>query len=205
MAFWDREDEMATLQTLQARAARRSQFTVILGRRRMGKTTLIREFLRDVDRSVYFFVTRKRGEDLRAEFTNVLAAEVPALRDARSTWDGLIRACFEAARETPLTVVFDEFQAFRYVEPSIFSIIQKHWDLLHDECRINLIAVGSLVTLMERIFTGAREPLARRATAQLRVEPFTPAAVGHLLARHGHPSFRELLRFWTVFGGCPKY
>lgn len=205
MAFWNRESELASLRQIQARGERRSQFTLVLGRRRMGKTTLIREFLRDVPRALYFFVTRKRSEDLRAEFAEVLAQEQPALAGERLSWDALLRACFDAARHDPLTVVFDEFQTFRYVDPGVFSILQKHWDTLHGERRIHLIAVGSLMTLMERIFTGAKEPLARRATAQLRVDPFTPAVVAGLVRRAGRRSMRDVLRYWTVFGGCPKY
>lgn len=152
-----------------------------------------------------FFVTRKRSEDLRAEFAEVLAQEQPALAGERLSWDALLRACFDAARHDPLTVVFDEFQTFRYVDPGVFSILQKHWDTLHGERRIHLIAVGSLMTLMERIFTGAKEPLARRATAQLRVDPFTPTVVAGLVRRAGRRSMRDVLRYWTVFGGCPKY
>ena len=205
MPFYDRETELGTLRELQRRAGRRSQFTLLLGRRRMGKTTLVREFLRELPRSLYFFVTRKRSEDLRAEFGEILAAQQPALRGARLTWDGLLRACFEAARETPLAVVFDEFQNFRYVDPSVFSILQKQWDTLHETTRIHLIAVGSLVSLMERIFTGAKEPLARRATAQLSVHPFPPRVVETLLRRAGRAGLRELVRHWTIFGGCPKY
>lgn len=205
MAFWNREQELAALRQIQARAERRSQFTLVLGRRRMGKTTLIREFLRDVPRALYFFVTRKRSEDLRAEFAEVLAQEQPALAGERLSWDALLRACFDAARHDPLTVVFDEFQTFRYVDPSVFSILQKHWDTLHGERRVHLLAVGSLMTLMERIFTGAKEPLARRATAQIRVDPFSPAVVEVLVRRAGHRGTREFLRYWTVLGGCPKY
>jgi AAA+ ATPase superfamily predicted ATPase len=201
MRFVDREAELQVLRETQRRAERQSQFTLVLGRRRMGKTTLVREF----PRALYFFVTRQRGEDLRAEFAEVLASHQPAFRGARVPWDGLIRACFDAARDAPLTVVFDEFQNFRYVDPSVFSILQKHWDTLHDERKIHLIAVGSLMSLMERIFTGAREPLARRATAQLRVHPFTPGVVQRLLEKAGRRGFRELIRHWTVFGGCPKY
>jgi AAA+ ATPase superfamily predicted ATPase len=205
MRFLDREQELETLRQIQRRAERRSQFTLVLGRRRMGKTTLVREFLRDAPRAAYFFVTRKRAEDLRAEFAEILAALQPAFREARLTWDGLIRACFDLARDAPLTVVFDEFQNFRFVDPSVFSIFQKHWDTLHGERKIHLIAVGSLMSLMERIFTGAHEPLARRATAQLRVDPFAPPVIEGLLQRSGRRGLRELIRYWTIFGGCPKY
>jgi len=205
MRFVDREEELQALREIQRRAERLSQFTLVLGRRRMGKTTLVREFLREVPRAPYFFVTRKRSEDLRAEFAEILAAHLPALRGARLTWDGLIRACFDLARDAPLTVVFDEFQNFRYVDPSVFSILQKHWDTLHQERKVHLIAVGSLISLMERIFTGAKEPLARRATAQLRVHPFHPGVVEKLVQRTGRRGLRELIRHWTIFGGCPKY
>ncbi|MBI4609233.1 MAG: ATP-binding protein [Candidatus Rokubacteria bacterium] len=205
MHFVNREKELQTLRETQQRAERQSQFTLVLGRRRIGKTTLVREFLRSVPRALYFFVTRKRGEDLRAEFAEILAAHQPAFRGARLTWDGLIRACFDTARDASLTVVFDEFQNFRYVDPSVFSILQKHWDTLHDERKIHLIAVGSLVSLMERIFAGAREPLARRATGYLRVHPFDSGVIAALLRKSGRRGFRELIRHWTIFGGCPKY
>ncbi len=205
MPFYDREEELEALRGVQARSRQHGQFTLVLGRRRMGKTTLVRKFLEELPRSLYFFVTRKRSAELRAEFTEVLAAEQAALRGATLTWDGLIRACFDAARDAPLTVVFDEFQNFRYVDPAVFSIFQKHWDTLHESRKVHLIAVGSIVTLMERIFTGAKEPLARRATAQLTVDPFRPDVVQTLLERSDRLGLRELIRHWTIFGGCPKY
>jgi len=76
MRFIDRDQELEGLRATQRRAARQSQFTLVLGRRRMGKTTLVREFLRGVPRTLYFFVTRKRSEDLRAEFTDAERGEV---------------------------------------------------------------------------------------------------------------------------------
>jgi len=72
MRFIDRGQELEALRATQRRAARQSQFTLVLGRRRMGKTTLVREFLRGVPRALHFFVTRKRAEDLRAEFAELL-------------------------------------------------------------------------------------------------------------------------------------
>ena len=61
------------------------------------------------------------------------------------------------------TVVFDEFQTLYKINPAIFSEIQDIWDRYHTESKLNLIASGSIQSLMKRIFEDENEPLYGRS------------------------------------------
>src|SRR5262249_15512614 len=120
MRFYNRQRELEHLRQIQARAARHGEFTLLRGRRRLGKTELVREFLKEHPRGLYFFVSRKRSSDLLAEFAQLLREKnllVGELRD----WDAFFTALFHP-RPVPPLLVFDEFQNFQYVEPAVFSI-----------------------------------------------------------------------------------
>ena len=112
----------------------------------------------------------------------------------------------EISKKEQLIIVFDEFQNFKYVDPSNFSTIQKHWDQNYKASKLNLIFIGSIISLMEKIFRGSKEPLFGRANHKIYLEPFDFLTVENILKDHKKKyAFSDLLNFWTVFGGIPKY
>jgi AAA+ ATPase superfamily predicted ATPase len=98
----------------------------IYGLRRVGKTRLLLEFLKD--RGLYFFVNKnKTSTDLLHEFQQILKAKkILGEIETLPSWDKF----FEIATTRQLPpIVFDEFQNFIEVEPSIFGTLQKNIDL----------------------------------------------------------------------------
>lgn len=206
MRFYDREMELKRLSAATDRALEGGgRLTVVTGRRRVGKTELIRRHMaRREQESVYLFVGRRHGALLQEEFARVVAARHPELSGAVfPRVADLIRSLLVSSRRRPLLLVMDEFQNFLHVDAGFFSELQSIWDELHHDIRCHLIVAGSAYTLMKQIFEDRKEPLFGRATDKLFIEPFTPSVVGEVLADHGRSD--DLLRFWAVFGGIPRY
>lgn len=206
MRFFDREMQLERLRTIRTQSGETSQFTVLTGRRRIGKTELVKRAF-DRDGFVYLFVSRKSEPDLVEGFIEELNRVFPeAVSCEIRTLEGFFREVFKFARSTNLTVFIDEFQDFVRVNPSVFSILQGLWDREHDRCRLNLIVCGSVNSLMNRIFRDRKEPLYGRQTAMMRLEPFTPQTLKEILRFHS-PRFapEDLLALWTFTGGVAKY
>jgi len=165
-------------------------FLVIVGRRRVGKTRLVQEFIKDIPESSYFFVEEKKAHVLLNDFSRIVGDGI-VFRD----WEGYLRytlANFDA-------VVIDEFQNFDRVDASFYSTLQKMLD--EEKPRAMLIAVGSYVGMMKRIFTDRKSPLFGRATEiwtlpPLPVKEMIPAIKGDLGNR---------IAIHALFGGFPKY
>ena len=110
------------------------------------------------------------------------------------------------AAERPVTVVIDEFQEFIKVNPSVFSGIQKIWDLYKDNAKINLIVSGSVYTLIQKIFKSKKAALYGRETAFIKIDPFRVSVLKEILGEYS-PGYsnEDLLALWSFTGGVAKY
>lgn len=205
MRFYNREEELSKLKKIDLLSQKTAQMTVITGRRRVGKTELIRKFLEDSGGGFYFFVARKRSAALLEEYTELLAEKFPTLVTPFRDFSEFFKFIFEISKKEKIIVVFDEFQNFKFIDRSVFSILQNYWDAEKSKVRLNLILVGSLITLMEKIFAGSSEPLFGRATQKIYLDPFSPDTVRDILGDYNLKGFNALLNFYTIFGGIPKY
>lgn len=205
MKFYNRDKELEILEKIEKMSENQAQMTTIIGRRRVGKTELIRHFLQKKPNFFYFFVEKKKNEPLLEEFTGILKQKYPFLTNPFKDWDSFFEFIFEMSKKEGMIVVFDEFQNFKFVDPSVFSTLQKIWDLNYREAKLNLILVGSVITLMEKIFRGSKEPLFGRVNHKIYLEPFAPRVIQNLLGDYNIKKFDEFLNFYTVFGGIPKY
>ncbi|MDE5975505.1 MAG: ATPase [Muribaculaceae bacterium] len=112
----------------------------------------------------------------------------------------------QIAKRRHLTLVFDEFQNFKYVNESFFSDMQNIWDSNKNEARINLIVCGSLYSMMTKIFDDRKEPLYGRATSRIRLREF-PLATLREIMHNNNPDFTpdDLLAMYMIAGGVSKY
>ena len=206
MKFYGREKEIARLREIRARSAGAAQFTVVTGRRRIGKTSLVRTALADGP-MLYFFVGRKSEAELcegfQADVRTVLGDSVLG-RAVR--FGELFEELMKLSKRKPFSLFLDEFQEFLRVNPSVFGDIQRAWDIHHGESKINLVAGGSVNSLMNRIFRDRKEPLYGRQTAALAVHPFTTGVLRRILADHAlSRTPDDLLALWAFTGGVAKY
>ena len=208
MEFFGREKEIDALRRIREGSHEWAKFTVITGRRRIGKTELVKQALNDgTDAFVYLLITRQSEgtlcETLQPEVESQLGAQI--LGQAKSFAE-IFRSILTVAVARPVTLVIDEFQEFDRVNPAIFGEVQKIWDEFHRRAKVNLVVCGSVNRLMRKIFFNKAEPLYGRNTGHLKVAPF-PVSLLKEIFKAKKPSFsnEDLLTLWTITGGVARY
>jgi AAA+ ATPase superfamily predicted ATPase len=206
MRFYNREQELAELQRIREKSLLNAQMTVLVGRRRIGKTSLLKKDSEE-NLSVYLFVARKSEILLCEEFVETIKnkllvnvfGQITKIKD-------LFAWIMELSESRSFTLILDEFQEFLNINPSIFSDIQNIWDSKKGVSKINLIFCGSIYSMMNQIFENSKEPLFSRATSKINVKPFNVVTLKEILADN-YPTFSsgDLLNFYTFTGGVAKY
>jgi len=182
--------------------------TVLTGRRRIGKTSLIKKAFEDSDAPMLYFFTGRKAEaalvdDFVREIHGKLHGYVP---EGLMSVTGVLRHLFELAKTMSFTLVIDEFQEFITVNPSVFSDLQNLWDSYRSDTRMNLVLSGSVMSMMRRIFTDAHEPLFGRADNIINLRPFRIKVMKEILKDY-NPEYtnEDLLALYSITGGIPKY
>lgn len=205
MKFYDRENEQRLLNKVLQQSRKEAQMTVLMGRRRVGKTELS---LKCGDETVlYFFVGKKSEALLCRDFLDEIQNKMgfPIIGQL-SSFSEVFRLVLQLAERQPFTLVIDEFQNFLKVNPTVFSDMQRDWDLHKRSSHLNLIISGSVFTLMKRIFEDYEEPLFGRATERITLQPFATSVLKEILADY-NPNYtpEDLLALFSITGGVPWY
>ncbi|MFZ1787246.1 MAG: ATP-binding protein, partial [Saprospiraceae bacterium] len=163
MKFYNRNKEIKKLKEIAFSSSNLAQFTVLTGRRRIGKTQLLLKAFED-QIYIYFFVSKKSEVLLCKDFIQELSSKlsVPILGEVTS-FTAILEYIFQLSKKQTITLIIDEFQEFYTVNSSIYSDMQRLWDLNKETARLNLIVSGSVISLMHKIFENSKEPLFGRA------------------------------------------
>jgi AAA+ ATPase superfamily predicted ATPase len=199
MKFLDRQDEMSRLLALSKR--RDGGLAVVTGRRRVGKTRLLVEW---VERSggVYFVADQSSPEVQRHYLTVALATRLRGLdgvtfADWRSLLTGVAERAIEAKWTGPL--VLDEIPYLVLQAPELPSVLQHFIDHDAKRARLSVAIAGSSQRMMQGLVMNASAPLFGRARELLDLGPLPPA-----YARDAFRT-RNLVEIWTAWGGIPRY
>lgn len=206
MKFYDREKEINELQRIDDLSYQASQFTVLIGRRRTGKTTLMAEALKDRT-YLYFFIGKKAEQIQCAEFQKQVESVLGLHIHGQTTSIALLLEDILIFSKTKkVTVIIDEFQRLADIGEGVISDIQRVWDKHHAEAHIHLIACGSIYNMMKRIFEDRKEPLFGRKTARIDLKPFSTSVLKQILRDH-NPDYtpEDLLMLYAITGGVAKY
>ena len=207
MRFFGRKDEIAELHNIRNLSLQTARFTIVTGRRRSGKTSLLLKAYEDVEDLLYFFVARKSEEELCKDFVNEIKEklQIPILGDVLRFAD-IFKYLLQLSKSRPLTIIIDEFQDFKRVNSSVFSDMQKIWDLNKQDAHINLVVCGSIYSLMNIIFKNNKQPLYGRQTGEIKVTPFPPSVIKEILCTY-NPSYtnEDLLALYSYTGGVAEY
>ena len=207
MKFFGRQNEIKELQEIRNLSLQTARFTIVTGRRRSGKTSLLIKAYEDVQDMLYFFVARKSEAELCKDFieemTNKL--QLPILGEVTRFAD-IFKYLLQLSKIRPITLIIDEFQDFKRVNPSIFSDMQKIWDLNKQETHINLVVCGSVYSLMNIIFKNNKQPLYGRQTGEIKVTPFPPSVIKEILSTYNSAYTNDdLLALYSYTGGVAEY
>ena len=204
MKFYNREKELKNLREIEHSSKDSSKMTVIVGRRRIGKTKLIQEAYKE---KVYLFVSKKNEALLCEEFISIIQNTLDVKVFGQITkFRDLFEYLMELAKTKPFTLVIDEFQEFLQINDSIYSDMQNIWDSYKDSSKMNLVLSGSIYSLMKKIFEDKKEPLFGRANNKIHLKPFTVKTIKEIL-QENYLEFTndDLLSFYILTGGVAKY
>lgn len=198
LPFLDREDETARLTRLVAR--REGSVGVLFGRRRCGKSRLLREVLPE-GRSVYYVGDEREGPLQRTALAAEIARMLPGFDQvAYPDWDALLARLWNEAR--PATVLaLDELPALVASAPEVPSLLQKHVDR-YPERRIHLLLAGSSQRMMQGLALGRTAPLFGRAAEILKIAPLEAGWIRRALRLRDPVAAVET---YSVWGGTPRY
>ena len=200
MKFLGREKEILDL---EKEYARDGGFVVIYGRRRIGKTTLIKQFIKSKT-AFYFLATKEVESQSMKRFAGVIARTTGnsvLQKAAFSDWLDLFQAVADYRSNEKKVLVIDEFPYLVKVNDSFPSILQNAWDEILKDSNVMLILCGSLISMMKKHALSYESPLYGRRTAQMRIAPlpFTTVYENQKL------SFEEAAEQYSITGGVPKY
>ena len=207
MRFFDREQEFEKLRKIEELSHEVAQFTIITGRRRIGKTEMVKKYFENRT-MLYFFVARKAEADLCDIFVDEIRTKlgIPMLNSKGMSFAAVFKFIMELSLTQHINLFIDEFQDFYRVNPSIYSDMQNIWDSYKNKAHINFIVAGSVNTLMNKIFKDKKQPLFGRQTDTIHVRPFKPSVHKEIMSEYC-PNYKksDILALYTLTGGVAKY
>jgi hypothetical protein len=200
--FVDREQELGLLE--QAWNSERAELIVVYGRRRVGKTALLRAFCEGHPGTMWV-ATLNSEAILRRGFTAALWQATHPGDEAGFTyesWERAFRAMGETAQNQRQVVAIDEFPYLVSADASIPSTLQKVWDEYLRRSRLMLILCGSHIGMMERALLTYQAPLYGRRSGQIDLRPLPLWAASAFF-----PGYSPVQRIeaYGVLGGMPAY
>lgn len=199
--FVGRREELEKLNEMHLRNS--FEFSVIYGRRRVGKTTLINEFCKN-KKVIYFVgVESTEKENLENFSKAVFEATMPDMdMPAFDSFYKLFDYIYEIVKEERIILVIDEYPYLAQSHSPISSILQAYIDKKFIDSKLFLILCGSSMSFMEYKVLGYKSPLYGRRTAQFKVRPFTYFESTEMLLNFSN---EEKAILYGCTGGIPEY
>ncbi len=198
--FIDRKKE---LEFLESQMKKPASFAVLYGRRRVGKSELIKYFIKN-KKAVYLLATQEVEKELIESFSAELAEyfDDSALKVNPFSQFKQIAEYLKGKDLTKLILVIDEFPYLVDANKAIPSILQKYWDMYFRYMGLNIILCGSSVGAMETEALGRKSPLYGRRTGQWKVDPLP---FKEFIKFFPNTSFEKVVEFYSITGGIPLY
>ncbi len=197
--FYDRERELALLNE-KFHGLKTGEMLVIYGRRRVGKTELIRRFMEPLpENKLYFYVDLVEKQGILESLSKAVREQLGETRKFADFEDFFGFTAIKS--ENGFVLVIDEFQRFLEIAPQFITQLQNQWDNKLRHKKILLILVGSSIGMMQKI-TGSKAGALYGRASRIKISPF-----GYSDFR---PMFKELneeekVLTYAVFGGTPYY
>ncbi len=178
---------------------------ILYGRRRLGKTRLLKEFSRDLPHC-YFMADRAGEESQKNSLAKTMAAALdePLLESiSYPSWYELFSAFDKFRRvERKFLLIIDEYQYLCQVQSAFSSFIQKWWDEHWQHSNIMVVLCGSVTSMMYKETMAVSSPLYGRSSAQILLEPFSYRHIEEFFPDRKN---NELVEMYSLTGGVPRY
>ena len=195
--FIGRERELKKLNTLYH--SDQFEFAVFYGRRRVGKTTLIKEFMKDKNAHYYMAIEGTAAENLAGLSAALISS---GGQISFSSFEQLFQHIDRTCNDERQILVIDEYPYLAASYPAISSLLQSHIDHCWLNSKLFLILCGSSMSFMENQVLGYKSPLYGRRTAQFKLQPFTFFEAKQML---GSYNAEEQALLYGITGGIPEY
>ena len=204
--FLDRQRELDLINNLWN--SKNAEFLILYGRRRVGKTALLTEWIQRTSRRSLYWVASPTSSALQLRsfsqaiynFSNSNAHAPDTFTYA--TWEQAFQQVANLAEEKRLALFVDEFTYLLEVDPGIAGQLQNLWDHLLSKRNLFLCLSGSHLGMMKREFLSYQAPLYGRASAQLHLQPFSFGSTHQFFPNY---SAVDRVAIYAMFGGIPAY
>ena len=198
MLFIDRKNELNMLSSAYNRS--RAELVLITGRRRIGKTELIKKCINE--HKGVLLTCREESEKLMLERFSVILGNYFhddfIIKNSIKSWDSFFEYLYKNTLHEKSIIAIDEFP-YALNNKSLQSILQDYWDNKLNNTRIFLILSGSNISMMENL-SDYKSPLYGRRTGQITLKEFPFVEV---LRYFGDPELA--VKYYSVYGGTPAY
>jgi len=200
--FVNRIDELNYLEKLHKEQDAR--FVIMYGRRRIGKTELLRQFSKNKKHLFFSSDLSSEQEQLKqfSEKIFQLTRESFLQNQPFGSWEALLRYIFDHLIPKMPLIIIDEFPYLCISNPALPSILQKIWDEKGKESNIFLILCGSYMSFMEKEVLGSKSPLFGRRTGQIALQPLSFKDLKLFFPRY---SEEDRVFVYSILGGTPAY
>ncbi len=207
MQIYFRNEQLNRLDSIFDSVKKGSNFVLLSGKRRVGKTTLAREHLRS-RRGAYISVSIKASALQLGDISDYLKTFdftgdfIPGFR----SWEEFFLFIFHIAKDKPVNLVVDEFHNFEKTEPDFLSSLKGLWDLHASKSMLNLIVISNNEHFVNRTFFQPGGQLYGINNHTIRIKPFSFSEVLKIAKLHSSTlSFRNIKTLYLIFGGLPKF
>lgn len=199
--FIGRENELNTLNRLYN--SDKFEFTVIYGRRRVGKTALINEFVKGKD-TIFFTGVETNAKQNLDNFSRCIMEYNTGIASGASfnNFQMALEHVFELAKTKRVVLVIDEYPYVARASKSLASTLQLLIDKNKDTSKLFLILCGSSMSYMEDHVLAYKAPLYGRRTAQFKIKPFEFSEVCRYFKNF---SDEDKALAYGIMGGSPQY
>lgn len=179
------------------------QLIVLYGKRRLGKTALLKEFAKD--KTHFFYVSRETIDSEQIKlFSEEILSDNP-VKEYISTFDNWEKAFLFLVNESKgkkILLIIDEFPYIAQNNKEILSILQKIWDQHNEQNQIMFVLTGSSLSYIEEEILGSESPLYGRTTAAIKLEVLSFEEARHILKNF---SLEDQIKYYSILGGIPRY
>ncbi len=183
---------------------KKARFVIMYGRRRIGKTELLRQFSRNKKHLFFSSDLSSEQEQLKQFSEKIFQLTRESFLETQSfnSWESLLRYIFDyLVLNTPL-IIIDEFPYLCISNPALPSIVQKIWDEKGQRTNVFLILCGSYMNFMEKEILGNKSPLFGRRTGQMVLEPLSYEELESFFPNYTE---EEIISTYGILGGTPAY
>ena len=201
--FVDREKELEFLNKEYERKG--SSLVILYGRRRIGKTSLIKKFSKNKD-IIYFLATEEAEKQNLNIFKNLVADNLKndLVREANiDNWETIFKLIINELGENKKIIVLDEFQYLSKSNTAFPSVFQRIWDEVLKDKNVMVILCGSLINMMETQTLNYNSPLYGRRTGQIKLKQIPFKNYNEFFEKELDE--KGLIEKYAVTGGVPKY